>query len=54
MTEGVNLPKSYTDQLIQQHYNQVTNLNEQIQNNRERQERVLADKIQAKKFKREK
>ncbi|XP_041369579.1 trichohyalin-like [Gigantopelta aegis] len=53
MTEGVSLPKSYTDQLIQQHYNQVTNLSEQIQNNRERQERVLADKIQAKKFKRE-
>ncbi|KAK6186317.1 hypothetical protein SNE40_008377 [Patella caerulea] len=51
--EGGDLPKTMTDQLIQEHYNQVSYLNQQIQRTREEQEETLREKIQAKKYKRE-
>ncbi|XP_064630315.1 trichohyalin-like isoform X2 [Lineus longissimus] len=42
-----------TDQLLQQHYNNVSFLNDQLQSNRDRQEQMLMEKLQAKKLKKE-
>lgn len=41
---------NWADQIIQQHYNQVENVNDMIQRNREKQERMIQEKIQAKKL----
>ena len=41
------------DSLLQQHYNQVSNLNDKIQDARERQEQMLMEKLQRKKLKKE-
>ncbi|KAL3864492.1 hypothetical protein ACJMK2_006170 [Sinanodonta woodiana] len=49
LTEGALAP-SWADQLIQQHYNQLEHINSTLQHNREHQERVLTEKIQAKKL----
>ncbi|XP_046570216.1 trichohyalin-like [Haliotis rubra] len=53
MTQDGELPRSYTDQLIQQHHNQVENLNEQIQHNRQKQERIIMEKLQTKRHMKE-
>ncbi|KAJ8316889.1 hypothetical protein KUTeg_004793 [Tegillarca granosa] len=50
-TGGVKIDGA--DQIIQQHYNQVEHLNEQIQISREKQEYVIQEKIQAKKLQKE-
>ena len=39
------------DQIIQQHYNQVEHLNNTIQRDREHQEQIINERIQAKRFK---
>ncbi|KAL5022379.1 hypothetical protein ScPMuIL_001534 [Solemya velum] len=51
---GDGMSQTWADQIIQQHYNQVEHLNAQIQYNRERQENVLQEKIQIKKYTKEK
>ncbi|KAH9510197.1 hypothetical protein Btru_043738 [Bulinus truncatus] len=48
MLSGVSLPPSLADQIIQQHYNQVTYLNDQLQQRKKRQEKTILDKIRAK------
>ncbi|XP_071089454.1 trichohyalin-like [Haliotis cracherodii] len=53
MTQGGDLPRSYTDQLIQQHHNQVENLNDHIQRNRQKQERIILEKLQTKRHMKE-
>jgi len=51
--ESGRLSSNVADQIIQQHYNQVEHVNEVIQGNRERQEQIINEKIQAKKFKKQ-
>ncbi|XP_060578849.1 trichohyalin-like isoform X2 [Ruditapes philippinarum] len=48
--EDGRLSANKADQIIQQHYNQVEHVNDKIQMNRERQEQMINEKIQAKKF----
>ncbi|KAK3597760.1 hypothetical protein CHS0354_006118 [Potamilus streckersoni] len=52
LTEGALAP-SWADQIIQQHYNQLEHINSTVQHNREHQERVLTEKMQAKKLQRQ-
>ncbi|KAH3705448.1 trichohyalin-like isoform X2 [Dreissena polymorpha] len=47
------LSANKADQIIQQHYNQVEHVNERLQRNREQQEAVIQEKIQAKRFMKE-
>ncbi|KAI8789815.1 cingulin [Biomphalaria glabrata] len=53
MSSGVSLPSSLTDQIIQQHYNQMNYLNEQLQQRRKRQEKSILEKLRVKKEKME-
>lgn len=53
MSSGVSLPSSLTDQIIQQHYNQMNYLNEQLQQRRKRQEKTILEKLRVKKEKME-
>lgn len=46
VTSGQELPGTFTDQLLQQHYNQVEHVNRTMQRSRDAQERQLAEKIQ--------
>ena len=46
--ESGRLSGTAADQIIQQHYNQVESVNQTIQLNRERQEQIINDRIQAK------
>ncbi|XP_053407631.1 myosin-7-like isoform X3 [Mercenaria mercenaria] len=48
--EDGRLSANRADQIIQQHYNEVEHVNDKIQMNRERQEQMINEKIQAKKF----
>ncbi len=41
------------DQLLQQHQNQMADLNDKLQDNKERQEQILMERLQAKKLKKE-
>ncbi|XP_076436478.1 uncharacterized protein LOC143275994 [Babylonia areolata] len=46
VTAGKEVPGTMTDQLLQQHYNQVEHVNRSVQRAREAQERQLAERIQ--------
>ncbi|KAL8610099.1 hypothetical protein ACOMHN_024565 [Nucella lapillus] len=46
VTGGQELPGTMTDQLLQQHYNQVDHINRSVQRSRDAQERQLAERIQ--------
>ena len=48
--EDGRISANRADQIIQQHYNQVEHINDSLQENRERQERVINERIQAKKY----
>lgn len=43
----------HVDELLQQHYNQVSHLSDKIAETRDRQELLLQEKLQAKKLKKE-
>lgn len=45
---SADLQNNRTDQLLQQHYNQMQHLNEQIQHYRETQKKQLNEKIEMK------
>jgi len=46
---GEAMPTNVTDQIIQQHYNQVSHLNEQIQRRRGEQQKMIMEKLTRKK-----
>ncbi|XP_012938082.1 myosin-9 isoform X3 [Aplysia californica] len=49
VASGETLPTTVTDQIIQQHYNQVSHLNDQIQRRRDEQQRMIMEKLTRKK-----
>ncbi|XP_052772504.1 trichohyalin-like isoform X2 [Mya arenaria] len=48
--ESGRLSVNTADQIIQQHYNQVEHVNDSMQRSRQQQEAIIQEKIQAKKF----
>ena len=51
--EGEAVPDRAVESLLQQHQAQVANLTDQMEEERERQQRILQEKLQSKKLKKE-
>ena len=51
--EGEKVPDRQVDALLHQHQAQMANLEEKLEEDRDRQQRLLQEKLQAKKLKKE-
>ena len=52
-SDGHGMASNQAESLMQQHYNQVTHLNDQMQESKERQEMQLREKLEAKRMRKE-